>query len=555
MIIFLTLTTAGSDSGPFNLYSDSDGYTIPFDTDVFKYSLEAGYSTTAPDGTQVVKVVSTGVCINSTYITLALPDCILAGYLETVLNATSVTFITNEDTNFTIQLLGEAGNPNPDYIITSLPNTLQGDIYDPGTGLKITTVPYTLVSSGTTVLFDPAEHYFGNVDSFNFQLFQDLYYSNVATVTGLVLAVNDSPIFDQLAPLYDGLPGGTYTYTGTVSDPDNPLLPLVVTFVPTVLMPNLPSGWTLVQTPGTNQFTLTGPVPSGADYSITLQVSDGILVTQQLVTVNSVYSTLASMEFKVNYRAAVAPSGVAQSPETTGNGITISTSAINGGHVCNRAQFNLVAGIYADVNSGQWQWSDLGKANLNNNGVNPVPFNPGVSAYNLFDNRISQAADLAYGTAVDPSWVNVAAGMGLDPGAAGRPVKIYDAGNPLTFYNVYAVNTEPSSADRTTYFKISNAIATSLATESNWGGSSNINRGVVKFKLVSNNYTPAGIHNPHSGNFGWLQVFKSNNNSQALNQEEVLVNGASFIMTGQVGVGNVTITVNILTNQVSVASE
>ena len=533
MTVFLQLTIAGSDSGPFNLYSDSDGYTVPFDTNVFKSSLEAGYSTNAPDGTQVVKVVSTGACINSTYITLALPDCILAGHAEPAIVAIPVTFITNEDTNFTIQLLGQSGNPNPDYIITSLPNTLQGDIYDPGTGLKITTVPYTLVSSGTTVLFDPAEHYFGDVDLFNFQLFQDLYYSNVATVTGLVLAVNDSPIFDQLAPLYDGLPGGIYTYTGTVSDPDNPVLPLVVTFIPTVLMPSLPSGWTFVQTPGTNQFTLTGPVPSGADYSITLQVSDGILVTQQQVSVNSVYSTLSSMEFKINYRTNPIAAGTGSSHETT-SAINISASTINGGHTCSRAQFNLVAGIYANVNGGEWQWTDLGKASLNNNGA-------AGETYNLFDNKITEVATLAYGSTVDPSWLNIAAGMSVDLG--NLPVTTFSDGNTLSYYNSGVVN----SADRTNYFKVSNTIASDLAIASNWGGSSNTNRGVVKFKLVANTYSNTGIYNPHSGNFGWMQIFKKN--SLGTNQEEVLNGSASFIMSG-----SVVVTVDIINNTVVVTT-
>lgn len=94
MIVFLQLTTAGSDSGPFNLYSDLDGYTIPFETDVFKSSLEAGYSTDAPDGTQTVKVVSTGACINSTYITLTLADCTLAGYVEEITTTTTTSTTT-----------------------------------------------------------------------------------------------------------------------------------------------------------------------------------------------------------------------------------------------------------------------------------------------------------------------------------------------------------------------------------------------------------------------------------------------------------------------------
>jgi uncharacterized protein (TIGR02145 family) len=285
MIIFLQLTIAGSDSGPFNLYSDSNGFAEPpFETNVDKSLLEAGYTLNAPDGTEVIKVVSTGVCINSTYITLALPDCILDGYLETILNATPATFITNEDTDVTVQLLGLSSYPNPDYVIASLPSVLQGTIYDPGTTSQITTVPYTLVSSGTTVLFRPTLNYFGNVDSFDFKLYQDSSYSDVATITGTVLAVSDSPIFDQNPPPYDGTPYGTYTYPGTVSDPDNPPLPLVVSVASNS---SLPSGWTLVQTPGTNQFTLTGPVPSATTYVIILQVSDGVNVTQQEVSVTA----------------------------------------------------------------------------------------------------------------------------------------------------------------------------------------------------------------------------------------------------------------------------
>lgn len=103
MIVFLQLTIAGSDSGPFNLYSDLDGYTIPFETDVFKSSLEAGYTTTAPDGTQTVKVVSTGACINSTYITLAIPDCDLAGYVEEITTTTSTSTSSTTTTTTTAE--------------------------------------------------------------------------------------------------------------------------------------------------------------------------------------------------------------------------------------------------------------------------------------------------------------------------------------------------------------------------------------------------------------------------------------------------------------------
>jgi len=66
MTVVITLTTAGADSGPFDLYSNVDFYGIPFETGVSKTDLETGYtSTVVPDGTTTIKVKSEGVCTNS----------------------------------------------------------------------------------------------------------------------------------------------------------------------------------------------------------------------------------------------------------------------------------------------------------------------------------------------------------------------------------------------------------------------------------------------------------------------------------------------------------
>ena len=65
MNVFLTLTTAGSDSGPFDLYSEEDGFTTPFETGVSKSFLLLGYlSTVVPEFTNIVRVKSVGICIN-----------------------------------------------------------------------------------------------------------------------------------------------------------------------------------------------------------------------------------------------------------------------------------------------------------------------------------------------------------------------------------------------------------------------------------------------------------------------------------------------------------
>jgi hypothetical protein len=69
MIVTITLTTAGSDTGPFDLYSDLDGYTSPFQTGVARTVLVAGLTTgTVPDGTTEILVQSTGTCERDLYL-------------------------------------------------------------------------------------------------------------------------------------------------------------------------------------------------------------------------------------------------------------------------------------------------------------------------------------------------------------------------------------------------------------------------------------------------------------------------------------------------------
>jgi hypothetical protein len=75
MTALITLTTAGADSGPFNLYSDIDGYTSAFESGVSKSALLAGYSSSVvPDYTTIVRILSTGVCTNYIDVTLTSPS-------------------------------------------------------------------------------------------------------------------------------------------------------------------------------------------------------------------------------------------------------------------------------------------------------------------------------------------------------------------------------------------------------------------------------------------------------------------------------------------------
>jgi len=67
-IATITLTTAGAATGPFDLYSNIDGYTTPFATGVTRAQILAGYLTnnfpSLPSLPTIVRVKSTVYCVN-----------------------------------------------------------------------------------------------------------------------------------------------------------------------------------------------------------------------------------------------------------------------------------------------------------------------------------------------------------------------------------------------------------------------------------------------------------------------------------------------------------
>jgi len=65
MLIQITITIPPSGiAGPFDLFSDADGYTSPFETQVPANDLEDGYVVTLPIGATIIRVCSVGDCTN-----------------------------------------------------------------------------------------------------------------------------------------------------------------------------------------------------------------------------------------------------------------------------------------------------------------------------------------------------------------------------------------------------------------------------------------------------------------------------------------------------------
>lgn len=93
MTILITLTLAGSNTGPFNLYSNVDGYTIAFETGISRAALIAGYtSTLAPEGTTEVLVESVGTCNRDLYLVVSgAPTTTTTSSTSTSTSTTSTT--------------------------------------------------------------------------------------------------------------------------------------------------------------------------------------------------------------------------------------------------------------------------------------------------------------------------------------------------------------------------------------------------------------------------------------------------------------------------------
>lgn len=90
--VLITLTTAGADTGPFDLYSNIDGFTVPFENNVAKLDLEAGYtSVVVPDSATTIRVQSDNVLCDN-YIDLA---------IITTTTSTSTTTTTSTSTTST----------------------------------------------------------------------------------------------------------------------------------------------------------------------------------------------------------------------------------------------------------------------------------------------------------------------------------------------------------------------------------------------------------------------------------------------------------------------
>ena len=100
MTIFIQLTIAGEDVGPFDLYSNIDAFVAPFDQNILRQSLIDGYLADAPDGAIQIKIQSTGDCTN--YIIIDIVTPITTTSTSSTTSTTSTTSSTTSTTTTAI---------------------------------------------------------------------------------------------------------------------------------------------------------------------------------------------------------------------------------------------------------------------------------------------------------------------------------------------------------------------------------------------------------------------------------------------------------------------
>ena len=104
MTIIITLSFAGNETGPFDLYSDVDNFAVAFATNVARVDLLAGYQVNAPAGTTVVRLDDlSGLCLNTQtdIYTCAIPNCDFKGRIVCDITTTTTTSIPPTTTTTT----------------------------------------------------------------------------------------------------------------------------------------------------------------------------------------------------------------------------------------------------------------------------------------------------------------------------------------------------------------------------------------------------------------------------------------------------------------------
>ena len=206
MTVLVTLTLAGADTGPFDLYSDADGFLVALASGVSKAALEAGYSLTGvPDNATIIRTQSEGICTN---------------FIDMFISGTITTTTTSSSTTST------STTPSPGCII--------GDNASTATCIGGETALFT-VSSGNTAFISPSGYYYSGtgtryytcyiMDSTNTTVLYTFSYTQVgsnpgvwtSSLTNYILPAGTYRLRTDIVDCADN-GSGTFSLTATCND-------------------------------------------------------------------------------------------------------------------------------------------------------------------------------------------------------------------------------------------------------------------------------------------------------------------------------------------------
>lgn len=165
----IVLSAAGADTGPFDLYSNIDGFTIPFENNISKIALQGGYtSNLVPDNTTIIRVQSDNVLCGN-FIDLTITSFPTTSTTTTVLGTTTTTTtgipettvqILNGATTGEVQITGVAvsdgrtftpsGGSFPITSVGNMTGTIDGvGVFDLTIGINVTTPIHRLSIIGS----------------------------------------------------------------------------------------------------------------------------------------------------------------------------------------------------------------------------------------------------------------------------------------------------------------------------------------------------------------------------------------------------------------------
>ena len=182
----------------------------------------------------------------------------------------------------------------------------------------------TLVLNSATgdYTYTPDLNYSGT-DNFEWYVFDGGCYSQIGTVTFTISEVIEFPAFkisnglgnncgvDDVAPLYTGTAGGSYTWEGNYCDPDHAAADVTITTfydVGGVWIPGLPANWTFDKdevsgVPVDYRFTLESSNVASGLTRIKLEIEDagGNVGTPYILEIGAAFDTLTKTEILLDY--------------------------------------------------------------------------------------------------------------------------------------------------------------------------------------------------------------------------------------------------------------